>query len=400
MLKAANTSVEEALRLFNGAGIPTGLLVPTLTGYRKSIMDATLSMRDFLRETGVHEYSTQKQGVKEYVSANFVMPDNCVKTTASLYRPLTKKGDPRIWFSKLTKYCKPTDLLAIVAHGGELYVFNMSNKDVVQAFGVPGSYPHEILAECSEVISPTATELLKKLKDIHLQGYVPGVKHGDTDVGMTLEHLLGVEPNASKKPDYKGIELKSSRHHGKVVAKKVTGTGRVTLFTNVPDWERSKFDALSILKNFGYIGDDGRLQLNCTISNKPNPQGLYLDASDEIDLVNMARTDSYKGDVAGWALETVKGRILEKHHETFWVQASSQLFDGKEFFRYDYVRHTRNPNTANLGSLFDAGLITVDYAMHLKSNGKSVRDHGYLFKISKSKFSHLFPLERVYDLSR
>ena len=32
MLKAANTSVEEALRLFNGAGIPTGLLVPTLTG--------------------------------------------------------------------------------------------------------------------------------------------------------------------------------------------------------------------------------------------------------------------------------------------------------------------------------------------------------------------------------
>ena len=117
MLKAANTSVEEALRLFNGAGIPTGLLVPTLTGYRKSIMDATLSMRDFLRETGVHEYSTQKQGVKEYVSANFVMPDNCVKTTASLYRPLTKKGDPRIWFSKLTKYCKPTDLLAIVAHG-------------------------------------------------------------------------------------------------------------------------------------------------------------------------------------------------------------------------------------------------------------------------------------------
>ena len=119
MLKAANTSIDDALKLFNGAGVATGLLVPTATGYKKSIMDATLSVRDFLRESGMHEYLTQKQGLKRYVPANFVLPDNCVKTTASLYRPVTKKGDPRIWFSKLTKYCKPTDLLAMIAHGGE-----------------------------------------------------------------------------------------------------------------------------------------------------------------------------------------------------------------------------------------------------------------------------------------
>lgn len=397
MLKAANTSVEEALRLFNGAGIPTGLLVPTPTGYRKSIMDATLSMRDFLRETGVHEYSTQKQGVKEYVTANFVMPDSCVKTTASLYRPVTKKGDPRIWFSKLTKYCKPTDLLAIVAHGGELYVFNMSNKDVVQAFGVPGSYPHEILAECSEVISPTATELLKKLKAIHSQGFVPGVKHGDTDVGMTLESLLGIKPNADKTPDYKGIELKTARKLGKAVTK-ISKNKKVTLFTNTPDWQRSKLDAVGILKTFGYV-EDGRLQLYCTVSNVVNPQGLYLDAHNEIDLINKASTQQYSGDVAVWALDTLKARLSEKHKETFWVQASSQIANGKEYFKYDLVRHTRKPNTANLASLFDAGIITLDYAMHLKPNGR-VRDHGYLFRTTSDKFSHIFPLERVYDLSR
>ena len=115
MLKAANTSVDDALKLFNGAGVATGLLVPTATGCKKSIMDATLSFRDFLRESGIHEYSTQKQGVKEYVSANFVLPDNCIKSKASLYRPVTKKGDPRIWFSRLTRYCRPTDLLAVVA---------------------------------------------------------------------------------------------------------------------------------------------------------------------------------------------------------------------------------------------------------------------------------------------
>ncbi len=397
MLKVANTSVDDALKLFNGAGVATGLLVPTATGYKKSIMDATLSVRDFLRETGMHEYSTQKQGLKRYVPANFVLPDNCVKTTASLYRPVTKKGDPRIWFSKLTKYCKPTDLLAMIAHGGELYVFNMSNQDVVQSFGVPGSCPHEILAECAEVMSPEATELLSKLKKIHAQGYVPGIKHGDTDVGMTLENLLGIKPNADKAPDYKGIELKTSRKLGKAVAS-ISKNKKVTLFTNIPDWKRSKFDALGILKTFGYV-ENGRLQLYCTVSNITNPQGLYLDAHNEIDLINKAKTDKYTGDVAVWALDVLKTRLAEKHHETFWIQASSRVIDGKEYFQYDFVRHTRKPNTVNLASLFDAGIITLDYAMHIKPNG-GVRDHGYLFRTTSEKFPHIFPLERVYDLSK
>ena len=397
MLKAANTSIDDALKLFNGAGVATGLLVPTATGYKKSIMDATLSVRDFLRESGMHEYSTQKQGLRRYVPANFVLPDNCVKTTASLYRPVTKKGDPRIWFSKLTKYCRPTDLLAMIAHGGELYVFNMSNQDVVQSFGVPGSFPHEILAECAEVMSPEASELLSKLKKIHVQGYVPGVKHGDTDVGMTLENLLGIKPNADKAPDYKGIELKTSRKLGKAVAS-ISKNKKVTLFTNTPDWKRSKFDALGILKTFGYV-ENGRLQLYCTVSNITNPQGLYLDAHNEIDLINMAKTDKYTGDVAVWALDVLKARLAEKHHETFWIQASSRVIDGKEYFQYDFVRHTRKPNTVNLASLFDAGIITLDYAMHIKPSG-GVRDHGYLFRTTSDKFPHIFPLERVYDLSK
>ena len=397
MLKAANTSVDDALKLFNGAGVATGLLVPTVTGYKKSIMDATLSVRDFLRETGVHEYSTQKQGIKRYVPANFVLSDKCVKTVASLYRPITKKGDPRIWFSKLTKYCKPTDLLAMIAYEGELYIFNMSNADVVRSFGVPGSCPYEILAGCSEVMSLEASELLSKLKKIHAQGYVPAVKHGDTAVGMTLENLLGIKPNSDKKPDYKGIELKTSRKLGKTVAG-ISKKKKVTLFANAPDWKRSNFDAMGVLKTFGYV-EGGRLQLYCTVSNMINPQGLYLDAHNEIDLINKAKTEKYTGDVAVWALDVLKARLAEKHHETFWIQASSRIVDGKEYFQYDFVRHTRKPNTVNLASLFDAGIITLDYAMHIKPSG-GVRDHGYLFRTTSDKFSHIFPLERVYDLSK
>ena len=197
MLKAANTSIEAALRLFNGAGITTGLLVPTETGYKKSIMDATLSFRDFLKGEGIHEYSKQGQGPENKVCApaKLVLPDRFIDSQASLYRPVTKQGDPRIWFSNLRKYCKPTDLLAILYHDGIMYVFNMSNIGLVNSFAIPGSYPHDLLSACSEIISPSATELLNKLRQIHKMDFVKGVSHGDTNVGMTLESLLGIPPN-------------------------------------------------------------------------------------------------------------------------------------------------------------------------------------------------------------
>lgn len=397
MLKAANTSVEQALQLFNSAGITVGLLVPTETGYKKSIMDATLSMRSFLHEVKIHDYATQAQGqeAKVIVPASFVFPDRFVKTSASLYRPHTKKGDPRIWFSKLTSYCDPTDLLAIIAFHGELFVFNMSNASVVQAFSVPGSCPYEVLAKCSKIISPVASELLNKLREIHRIGFIQGISHGDTNVGMTLENLLGIEPNTSKAPDYKGIELKTSRQLGQTV-QKISKSKKVTLFTQAPDWERSKFNAHQILEKFGYVVKD-RLQLYCTVSEKPNPQGLYLDAKNEVDVFNRAKTESYTGDVAVWSLEDLKTQFALKHNETFWVQASSQISDGKEFFKYDLVRHTRKPNVSNFASLIDAGIVTLDYTLSLKPNGK-IRDHGYLFRTTSDKFQHIFPLERVYDL--
>ena len=397
MLKAANTSVETALKMFNGAGVSVGLLAPTRTGLGKGIMDSTMSFRDFLRETDTHDYTTQQQGEKVLIPAVFVLPDRCVDTTASLYRPKTKKGDPRIWFSRLPRYCKPTDLLAVVKHDGRLCVFNMSNPAIALAFAIPGSVPHEILAQSSEIISSTASELLGKLREIHRLGFVRGVSHGDTNVGMTLEHLLGIPPNSAKTPDYKGIELKASRRLGATAGRR-RGNRRITLFTNTPDWKRSPLDAEGILQHFGYSGEHGRLQLYCTVSNEINPQGLYLDAHNEIDLVNKARTASYTGDVAVWALDVLKARLAAKHHETFWVQASREMADGRECFRYDLVRHTRKPNTSNLASLFDAGVITLDYAMHLKPTG-GVRDHGYLFRTTGDKFPLIFPIEKVYDLA-
>jgi hypothetical protein len=54
--------------------------------------------------------------------------------------------------------------------------------------------------------------------------------------------------------------------------------------------------------------------------------------------------------------------------------------------------------TANFVALVEAGVITVDYALHKKSETRA-RDHGYLFKIHPDNLGALFPPPRVHALA-
>ena len=73
--------------------------------------------------------------------------------------------------------------------------------------------------------------LLDKIKLINNEGWIESLRTGDTGVGYTLETKLGIKANSQKKPDFKGIEIKSFR-------KRTTGA-LVTLFNQVPNWKES-----------------------------------------------------------------------------------------------------------------------------------------------------------------
>jgi hypothetical protein len=86
---------------------------------------------------------------------------------------------------------------------------------------------------------------------------LPALLNADTAVGRTLEAALGIQINSSKKPDYKGIELKSFRNKR---------DNRKNLFAQVPDWELSKFkSSAEILDAFGYQRQQD-FKLYCTVS--------------------------------------------------------------------------------------------------------------------------------------
>ena len=92
----------------------------TATGLSKSIMDATENVRSFLKINNLHDYSIQGQGPqnKLIIPSFFITTNRLIKTEASLYRPVTKKGDPRIWFYNLKSLANPADILALFTFQG------------------------------------------------------------------------------------------------------------------------------------------------------------------------------------------------------------------------------------------------------------------------------------------
>lgn len=404
----SDIELKSVLPFFTQNDIDVTFLVPTKTGYYKSIMDATSMVREFLKRNEIHDYSSQIQGQqhKALIPSFFITKDDKTACVASLYRPITKKGDPRIWFSGLGKYCSPYNLLAIVCFERTLYVFNLSDSNVRNSIGMqietitPNrkfiepkhayGFGISILNNIREKHGSIARELLSKLKEICQLGYLPSAVSGDTGVGMTLEKYLGISPNSSKDPDYKGIEIKAARQ-------KIINPNRVNLFAKTPDWGNSNFSANRLLYEFGYMVD-GRRQLYCTVkANKPNPQNLSFVVDDKKDvLIGCAIIDGQMIPLVQWEMRLLRESLEAKHHETFWVKADVKREQGSECFHYNSVIHTRKPQTHLLSALLDSGVITMDYTLSEK-NGR-VRDHGYLFKIKPEDVRLLFPDPVHYNL--
>lgn len=379
------------MRVLTSKEVKLAFLQPTKTGLEKSIMDAIAPFRIYLKENGVHNFDAQPQGPENKIllKAYFVKEESIEDSRCSLYRPLTKNGDPRVWFSGLATYANPNDILGIVAFKGSLYVINITKLDIEAVLNKAGDNPlKSLIGEILKDENIVVNELLQKLRYIAANGLVAADVKGDTAVGRTLERELGLKINSSKNPDYKGIEIKSFRNVGK---------NRKTLFAQVPDWSRSNLkSSAQILDAFGYPSK-GCFTLRCTVSAiKPNSQGLYLRLDENTGTLVECSTNVNIPEVAVWSLEKLHERLLSKHNQTFWISAESKIIEGREWFLYKSVQHTKKPIVSQFDMLLRQGFITVDHLIK-RENGK-VKEKGPLFKISPNALSLLFPPSVKYSL--
>lgn len=397
MLERSDTSLAETLKTFNNFNLDIGLLVPTDTGMKKSIMDATATVREYFIDTGLHDYDSQAQGPDAKVTkkAFFVWPDRLEETSASLYRPVTKSGDPRLWFYRLGNYAEPFNLLALIVRDDAIYIVNCSRADVMGTISNPDTPLGHLAALARPRTDPVVEELLEMIREVSLRGFVPTMRPGDTGIGMTLETLLGIAANTSKAPDYKGIEIKAKRlRKGRA--------NRITLFSQVPDWTLSPIgSAWNLLSTYGYVRD-GKLRLNHEMNaTAPNSIGFVLEVDAARDWLKQNHYDAQAAvteHVTTWEMDKLRLRLQEKHPQTFWVGAKVRGRGATEEFHYVHVEHTKQPKVRNFDALIEGGVISVDYLMSQKGPNR-VRDHGYLFKMNPSDFDALFPPSDTHVLA-
>lgn len=374
----------------------------TETGLKKSILDATAPVRVYLKEHGIHDYDKQPQGTdhKRLLTTYILDEVNQYPTLTSLYRPITKKGDPRMWVNKTKgiEFLRANDIFAIIAHKGELYVVNLSKIDIPHVCQSPILTPlKSLIAEMSAVKLSISQELLGMIRD-RMSDWVPSEISADTGIGRTIESMLGIPMNASKAPDYKGIELKSHRELAK---------GRSALFTKAPEWKLSRLKSgKAIVAEYGYIPDEpagyDKKTLQVTlVANRPNPQHLGLKVEQQKGLLEAdeflmtpAPDGSFQKlkDVAVWQLSNLHENLLIKHKETFWIDVETEKRSGKEYFRCKQIEHTKNPLPSQFDILLDQGVITVDFLICRPGKGGDT----YSFKILKKDRPLLFPESSTY----
>lgn len=372
----------------------------TETGLKKSILDATAPVRAYFKEKNIHDYETQLQGPehKRVVDTYILTEEKQHHAKTSLYRPVTKKGDPRLWVNKVrdVEFLRANDIFAFIAHRGVLFTINLTTVNIEKVCMSPIDTPlKDLIFEISCLKTSISNELLELIKD-RMSDWMPAEILADTGIGRTVESVLGIDMNPSKRPDYKGIELKSHREASKV---------RNTLFTQAPEWAISRLKSgRAIVEEYGYI-PDGYIHksLHVTLTaNRPNPQGLGLLVQPQLGILEadeFARIALDDGsfrkinDVAAWQLINLHERLLAKHHETFWIEAETKKESGQEYFRVSQILHTKNPITSQFDVLLDQGQITVDFLLCRDSGGDT-----YSFKINGKARHLLFPQSETYRL--
>lgn len=377
----------------------------TATGLKKSILDATTPMRTYFKENNVHDYALQNKGqdnkviIKTYILTEYKE----IETQTSLYRPETKDGDPRLWIYRLKETTEADDIHAIIAPTPtSLFVINLTKVDIVKCCESSLVNPIQdlirVFYHSSNLIS---NELLAILRSYENQ-WIDTDLRADTAIGRQVEALLGIDMNASKLPDYKGIELKSFRSQRPSIKK--------NLFCKVPDWDLSHLKSgAEIVDKYGYMSGGIKSYRNTLYCKAPNSQNLRLNMNYPDDLLEIEEDkiigeNQYKkiADVAVWRLQTLHECLLTKHHETFWIEVDTRIGDqGQEQFMFNKIEHTRNPIVSQFDILLEQSMITVDLLLgrpkvDLETGKPKKGGDAVSFKIKKSAAGLLFPDSTIY----
>jgi hypothetical protein len=223
------------------------------------------------------------------------------------------------------------------------------------------------------------TEIIKRLEALKNKGFIQSPRRGPTGVGHLFEQELGATESNIPIPDVGGrVELKGTR-------KKANSL--ITLFTfNRAVWHIKQKD---LINKYGYVDEDGRRALYCTVNNKaPNSQGFYIDLDEKKNLIILKNKNTDKN-LAEWSTYVLAGKFMTKMDRIILGFAENKEINGKEHFHFTEAVLLENPTPEKFLDAFNKSEMLLDIRMHLNSKG-GVRNHGTGFRISEKNLMLLY----------
>lgn len=238
-------------------------------------------------------------------------------------------------------------------------------------------------------ISPELILWVKdKGKEISELGWIETKRKGNTGIGYTYEHLLGIKENNSQDADIEGkIEVKSHRLPSKSM---------LTLFTYSP-----KGVIPILLHNFGQINSKGYKTLHTTVrANKLNSYKKMYGFKTSVNFISKSvnleviclKTGSILLCEHLYEFREIE-MLVRKIEYTLLVGADKLNSNGIEKFKYQEPRLLRLKSFENFVRLLDEGVICLDIRVGTYTSGKRLglpHDHGTGFRIHHRHLDSLF----------
>lgn len=131
--KPASQGTAPIVPILQKLGLPHAVLHLTGTGLRKSTLDATVAVREFLVDAQIHDYAKQRQGLEFKVTrpATFLLASGLKDTRISFNRPRSGNGDPRLWIRGLGKFATAGTSIVLVVWKHKLIVLDATDLAAV-----------------------------------------------------------------------------------------------------------------------------------------------------------------------------------------------------------------------------------------------------------------------------
>lgn len=250
----------------------------------------------------------------------------------------------------------------------------------------------------------TKEELIKQLKAIAAQGWVPNARHGNHGgVGNTLEDLLGIDENNLPIPNAAEWELKAQR---------LNSTSLTTMFHIEPSPRAVRFVPQVLLPIYGWLHQEagkkhpqGEMSFRQTIhANVRSDRGfkVVIDRSESKILisfdagsVDIRHKDWLKSVEAKvgleelnpqpyWGFDDLEHKAGTKLLNAFYVQAEVKKEGDMEFYHYNRVMMLQKFSFDGFLRALEEGLILVDF------DARTGHNHGTKFRMRQNGLPLLY----------